>query len=162
MGKPRRVAWDACTWIATIIQEQAALRGGGTEDRAALCNHTIELATQRSVEIVTSGLSLAEVCKDDKVRPEDSDVLSDFFRNEYILIVPVDRYVGTLARKYLQSGYPSLRPPDAIHLATAVIANATEFHTFDNALLRLDGFIPKEGGGTLVIRKPPAPPPRLL
>ena len=127
MAKPRRVAWDACTWIATIIQEQAPIKGGGTEDRAALCNHVINLATQKQVEIATSGLSLAEVCKDDQVRQEDGDVLADFFRNDYILIVPVDRYVGTLARQLMQGGYSGLRPPDAVHLATALIADAAEF-----------------------------------
>lgn len=162
MAKPRRVAWDACTWIATIIQEKAPMKGGEIEDRGLLCNHVIDLAMKKSVEIATSGLSLAEVCKDPSVKGTDEDVLADFFRNEFILILPVDRYVGTLARKLLQSGYGALRPPDAVHLATAVIADAAEFHTFDRDLLKLDGKIAKPGGGTLMIRKPPAPPPRLL
>lgn len=162
MAKPRRVAWDACTWIATIIQEKVPLKGGGVEDRAIPCNHVIELAARRQVEIATSGLSLAEVCRDDEVKREDGDVLADFFRNEYILIVPVDRYVGTLARELMQAGHPGLRPPDAVHLATAVVANADEFHTFDSALLKLDGKIAKPSGGTLSIKKPPAPPPGLF
>ena len=162
MAKPRRVAWDACTWIATIIQEKVELKGGGIEDRAALCNHVIQQATGKLVEIATSGLALAEVCKDPSVKGEDEDVLSDFFRNEYILIVPLDRYVGTLARHLLQAGHPGLFPPDAVHLATAVVADATEFHTFDKALLKLDGKIVKPSGGVLSIRKPPAPPPSLL
>ncbi|MCC2981270.1 type II toxin-antitoxin system VapC family toxin [Sphingomonas sp. IC4-52] len=162
MAKPRRVAWDACTWIATIIQEKAETKGGGVEDRAALCNHVIGLASSKQVEIATSGLSLAEVCKDPQVKQEDGDVLADFFRNEYILIVPVDRYVGTLARQLMQDGHAGLRPPDAVHLATAVVADVAEFHTFDGALLKLDGKIRKPGGGTLTIRKPPAPPPSLF
>lgn len=162
MAKPRRVAWDACTWIATIIQEKTPLKGGGVENRAILCNHVIDLATRKQVEIARSGLSLAEVCRDDQVKREGGDVLADFFRNEYILIVPVDRYVGTLARELMQVGHPGLRPPDAVHLATAVIADAAEFHTFDSALLKLDGKILKPTGGTLKIRKPPPPPPSLL
>lgn len=162
MAKPRRVAWDACTWIATIIQEKAPLKRGGFEDRAILCNHVINLATRKQVEIATSGLSLAEVCKDDQVKREDGDVLADFFRNEYILIVPVDRYVGTLARELMQAGHPGLRPPDAVHLATAVIADVSEFHTFDSALLKLDDKILKPAGGTLRIMKPPPPPPSLF
>jgi len=162
MAKPRRVAWDACTWIATIIQEQAPLAGGGSEDRAVLCNHVIELAVKKNVEIATSGLSLAEVCRDAQVKQEDGDTLSDFFRNEYILIVPVDRYVGTLARQLMQSNLAGLKPPDAVHLATALIAEATEFHTFDGKLLKLDQKIARPGGGFLTIRKPPAPPPSLL
>ncbi|ODU68742.1 MAG: hypothetical protein ABT11_15545 [Novosphingobium sp. SCN 66-18] len=162
MAKPRRVAWDACTWIATIIQEKVPLKGGRVEDRAILCNHVIDMATRKQVEIATSGLSLAEVCKDEQVKREDGDVLADFFRNEYILIVPVDRYVGTLARELMQAGHPGLRPPDAVHLATAVIADATEFHTFDSALLKLDDKILRPTGGTLRITKPPPPPPSLF
>lgn len=162
MVKPRRVAWDACTWIATIIQETVPTKGGGIEDRGRLCNHVIELARKRTVEIATSGLSLAEVCKDDAVKGEDADVLSDFFRNDYILIVPVDRYVGTLARQLMQAGHPGLKPPDAVHLATAVVSQASEFHTFDRALLKLDQKIRMMSGGLLKICKPPEPPMSLL
>jgi predicted nucleic acid-binding protein len=162
MAKPRRIAWDACTWIATIIQEKALLPNGAVEDRAALCNHTIELATKGSVEIATSGLSLAEVCKDLQVKGTDGDVLADFFRNEFILVVPVDRAVGTLARQLIQAGHAKLRPPDAVHLATAIIADASEFHTFDGGLLKLDGKLAKPTGGFLAIKKPPAPPPTLF
>ncbi|MFL9842191.1 PIN domain-containing protein [Sphingomonas sp. ST-64] len=162
MAKPRRYAWDSCAWIATITQEQSPLKDGSIEDRARLCNHVIELATRRNVEIATSGLALAEVCKNDEVKSQDGDTLQDFFRNEYILIVPVDRYVGTLAREYMQAGYAGLKPPDAVHLATAVVAEVSEFHTFDDKLLKLDGKISLPGGGVLKIRKPPAPPEDLF
>lgn len=162
MGKPRRLGWDACTWIATIIQEQVPLKGGGVEDRGPPCNYVIEQATQRTVEIATSGLSLAEVCKDPSVKETDGDVLADFFRNDYILIVPVDRHVGTLAREIMQSGHAGLRPPDAVHLASAIVAEVTEFQTFDRKLLNLDGQLKRLDGGLLRIAKPPLPPPSLL
>lgn len=162
MPKARRVAWDACTWIAAISDETALLPGGGTEHRGALCRYTLGLAQQGSIEIATSGLSLAEVCKNKGVRSEDGDTLSDFFRNEYILIVPVDRAVGTLARQIMQAGPEALKAPDAIHLATAIRALASEFHTFDRQLLQLDGKLEREGGGFLSICKPPAPPPNLF
>ncbi|WP_260599891.1 type II toxin-antitoxin system VapC family toxin [Sphingomonas endolithica] len=158
MAKPRRVSWDACTWIATIIQEVVPIKGGGTEDRSRRCNHDIELARKKQIEIATSGLSLTEVCKDTAVRGEDADTLADFFRNDYILVVSVDRYVGTLGRELMQAGHAGLRPPDAIHIATAVVADASEFHTFDKALLNLDQKILKPRGGLLKICKPPEPP----
>lgn len=145
-----------------IIQEQAKLKDGSTENRAKPCNHVIDLASKKKVEIATSGLSLAEVCKHEFIRTQDGDTLSDFFRNEYILIVPVDRHVGTLARQYMQAGHAGLRPPDAIHLATAIVADVSEFHTFDDKLLKLDQKIPKLGGSLLKICKPPSPPPGLF
>lgn len=162
MAKAKRVAWDACVWIATIIQENAPLKGGGFEDRAPACNYIIEQATRGQIEIATSALSLAEVCKIDEVKAQGEDVLSDFFRNDYILVVNVDRYVGSLARKLLQSGYPGLKPPDSIHLATALIADVTELHTYDKKLLNLNGKLQKPAGGVLKICKPPAPPANLF
>jgi len=140
-----------------IMQEQALLKDGSREDRARPCNHVIDLAQRNQVEIATSGLSLAEVCKSDGVKQHDDDVLSDFFRNSYILVVPVDRYVGTLAREYMQAGYAGLKPPDAVHLATAVVAQVAELHTFDDKLLKLDQKVKRLDGGLLKICKPPTP-----
>jgi predicted nucleic acid-binding protein len=166
MAKARRVAWDACSWIATIIQEVVTLKDGSVEDRGRLCRHTIEQAQRGLVEIATSGLSLAEVCKHDEVHGEDPDVLTDFFRNDYLLIVPVDRAIGSLAREIMQTTLRKhqvkIKPPDAVHLATAIFADATEFHTFDGKLLNLDQQLPKPNGGVLTIRKPPEPPLELF
>jgi predicted nucleic acid-binding protein len=145
-----------------IIQEQAVLKNGKKEDRARLCNHVLSLAKAGQAEIVTSGLSLAEVCKHDEVKGEDADTLSDFFRNDYLLVVPVDRYVGTLAREYMQAGHAGLKPPDAIHLATGIVAQVLEFHTFDDKLLKLDQKLKRLDGGLLTIRKPFGPPPSLF
>ncbi len=161
MATPR-YAWDSCAWIAMIIQEQSPLKDGGAEDRAKLCNHVIGLAAKKQLEIVTSGLALAEVCKHEEVKAVDGDDLSDFFRNDYILVVATDRNVGTLARKLMQSGYAGLKPPDAVHLATAIVADVKELHTFDRKLLNLDGRLKMAGGGVLKICKPFGPPPSLL
>ncbi|MFS0737577.1 PIN domain-containing protein [Sphingomonas sp. 1P06PA] len=158
--KPKRLAWDSCAWIATIIQEKSPLADGGVEDRAKLCNHVIELAAAKKVEIATSGLSLTEVCRG--VANDDHDAMVDFFRNEYIVVVPVDHYVGTIGRKLMLSGYAGLKPPDAIHLASALACSATEFHTFDAKLLKLDGKIPRLDTGYLHICKPTSPPPTLF
>lgn len=161
MAKPR-YAWDSCTWIAMIIQEQSPQNDGSTEDRAKLCNHVINLAKRKQAEIATSGLALAEVCKHPEVGAVDGDTLSDFFRNDYILVVACDRYVGTKARELMQVGYAGLKPPDAVHLATALAANVTEFHTFDQKLLNLDGKIEKGDGSLLKISKPFGPPADLF
>lgn len=161
MAKTRRYGWDACTWIAAIIEEKVEGKGGKIEDRGRLCRHVLDLASKKKVEIATSGLSLAEVCREEQIKKEDGDTLSDFFRNEYILIVPVDRYVGTVGRQLMQSSF-GLKPADAVHLATAVVADVAEFHTFDRKLLRLDQQIEMPSGGRLTICKPPAPPKSLF
>lgn len=157
-----RYAWDSCTWIAMIIQEKASLPDGTVKDRAVPCNHVIGLAARKQAEIATSGLALAEVCKHAEVGAFDSDTLSDFFRNDYILVVSCDRNVGTRARELMQAGHSGLKPPDAVHLATALIANVIEFHTFDQKLLNLDGKLKKNDGGLLKICKPFGPPADLF
>jgi predicted nucleic acid-binding protein len=159
MATPRRICWDACVWIATIAQERVPLKGGGVEDRGRLCNHVIESAKRKQFEIVTSGLSLAEVCQNKEVKRADN--LADFFRHDFIFVVPVDRYVGELARDLMRSGHPGLKPADAVHVATAITADAYEMHTFDDGLLNLDGRVPS-GSGMLRICKPPPPPQSLL
>jgi hypothetical protein len=68
--------------------------------------------------------------------------------------VNLDRLSGEKARDLMQAGYSGLKPLDAIHLASAIIANAEELHTFDGDLLRLSGMIDKSDGTKLKIVKP--------
>jgi len=94
----------------------------------------------------------------------DDQKVRDFFDNDYILLINLDKQVGDLARRLMLAGHAGLKPPDAIHLATACIAKLDEFHTFDDRLLALDGQIDKTDATRLVIKKPsvPAPPAPLL
>lgn len=50
--------------------------------------------------------------------------------------------------------HSGLKPPDATHLATALIANVDEMHTFDEKLLALDGRLTKSDRTMLKICKP--------
>ena len=68
-------------------------------------------------------------------------------------------------RNYYQAKGTKLSSPDAIHLATAILYRANEFHTFDNGgigkslgLLPLSGNV---GGHRLTICKPQARNPGL-
>lgn len=158
-----RVYWDACTWIA-LIQREKILVDGQTEDREALCRPIIVRAENGAIELVTSFLSYAEVCKHPGTKLSGEDKISAFFEHEYILPMPVDRGVGELARKLLMSGLPALRPADAIHVASAILANVREMHTFDRDLLKLSERVNCQDGRPLKIVKPqlPMPPAPLL
>ena len=152
----KRIYWDACAWIALIQKEKIPLPGGRIEDREQMCRAVIEAAKNGRFEIATSTLCLAEVCKHpERMVTTKSDKIAEFFEHDYILIVNVDRYAGEFARELMLGGHSKLKPPDAIHLATAAITPGVEqMHTFDHGLLDLDGIIDKVDGAKLNICKP--------
>lgn len=155
MSSPRRVYWDACAWIAYIARETAVRqKDGSTENRFTMCQAVLKAAEAGKIEIVTSAFTLAEVCKAPDVKGSPIDNLPAFFEKSYILIVPVDLSVGRRAQTMQASGLVSLKPPDAIHLASALRADAPEINTFDTDLLKLDGTIPRKEGDPLKIIKP--------
>lgn len=156
-ASPRRIYWDACAWIALIQKEKIRDDAGRTtEDRDMMCRTVIEAAKRGQFEILTSTLSLVEVCKDPAIKGQPADAVADYFETDYILLVNVDRSAGDHARALMTAGHAGLKPPDAIHLATAAISGTEEMHTFDGKLLALDGVVDKPDGTKLKICKPDA------
>jgi hypothetical protein len=78
-ASPRRVYWDACAWIALIQREKIPKADGTIEDRDMMCRTVIEAAKKGGLEILTSALSLAEVCKNPAIRATAADQISDYF-----------------------------------------------------------------------------------
>ena len=150
-NNPRRVYWDACTWIALIQRETIAVGGS---DRDTLCRAVIAEAKKNKIEILTSTLSLVEVCKAPAIRATGDDLIGPFFENDYILLMNLDRLVGEHARQLMTSRYAGLKPPDAVHVASAILGLASELRTFDDKLLKLDGRIARVDGGQLRICVP--------
>ncbi len=141
-------------WIAALQRERVELVDGGHEDRDALCRGVIADAVSGRVEIATSTLSLVEVCKVDASARDDRDLLFDFFRHSWVLMVSVDTEVGQIARSLMMGRHRGLKPADATHIASAIVAEATELQTFDGRLLALDSVIQRPNGATLPIRRP--------
>jgi predicted nucleic acid-binding protein len=153
----KRVCWDACTWIAFIQYEKILDENGKViENRYGMCRSVIDLAEgkEKKIEIAVSGLCLVEVCKHPAIKDGSNDTVATYMDADHILVVPVDRQVGMKARELMMAGHPSLRPQDATHLATALIADVDELHTFDKDLLKLNGICTKADGTVLTICKP--------
>jgi hypothetical protein len=76
--------------------------------------------------------------------------------------VQVDFDVGTLARRLLRTHPGIVKPQDGVHLATALLNNVDEMHTYDREnLIGLSGLIERRDGARLRIGHPPnrpAPP----
>jgi predicted nucleic acid-binding protein len=99
----------------------------------------LKCAESGEIKIVTSALTVAEVVrvKDMERLPiEKEGVLYDFFQHEFNIVVSVDWFVATRARRLIFD-YPTLKPMDAIHLATAIKAKVFEMHTYDGGLLAM-------------------------
>jgi predicted nucleic acid-binding protein len=129
-----------------------------------MCRPVLDAAERGVIEIVVSAITLVEVLARNRAGGIDDQKVRDFFDNDCILLVNVDKQLGDFARRLMVAGHPGLKPLDAIHLATACIANVDEFHTFDDRLLALDGVIDRLDSTRLLIKKPgvPAPPAPLF
>ena len=149
--------WDACIWIELITQADA--------ERLERCRHVIELAKGGRAELWTSAFTLAEVYKkrcDDVasgIQQAQDRAFEDYIEAELVKKINVDVDVGNLARRLLRK-HPGLgKPQDAIHVASCLLANLDELHTFDGSdLLKFDGVLPRSDKVKLKICMPPAPP----
>jgi hypothetical protein len=97
---PSRVAWDSCTWIAHIQRENILGPDGKTviEDRGAMCRPVLDAAERGVIEIVVSAIALVEVLARNRTSRIDDQRVRDFFDNDYILLVNVDKHLGDFAR----------------------------------------------------------------
>ena len=161
---PPRIYWDACAWIAYINKDMPGLGSPYRDPRFDMCRETLRAAENNETEIVTSAFTLAEVCK--RAADPNSPALNlpAFFDQPYILLVPVDKAIGLKAQHLRLSGLVERKPPDAVHLASALVHSVPVFHTFDDGLIRLDKLLTMDDGNQLRICKPTKekPTPELL
>lgn len=91
--------------------------------------------------------------------PAEDKTFEDLILQDFVIRVQVDFNVGVLARRLLRK-YPKIKKPqDGVHLATALINDLDELHTYDrDDLLDLSEQIPRRDGKKLKICNPPKPP----
>ena len=146
--------WDTCLFLAWIKDEQ---RRSGEMDGV---REIIERSKRRDCRIMTSAITTVEVLQSTIPAGVDTMFVGLMKR---VSRVSVDIKVAQLAHDirdhYAKTGGRKLKTPDALHLATAILNRADEFHTFDSDdLLPLSGNV---AGHRLVICKPEARNPEL-
>lgn len=148
----RRVYWDSCAFLGLINSEAG---------KHADCRAVWSEAERAETQIVTSFFTFAEVFKakcEGKAKPLDEaneDNVAAFLGSENILPVVVDRRTAELARRLMRRHDECRKPADAVHLATAILLNVDEMHTYDGSdLLRLNEKVARQDGEMLKICTP--------
>jgi predicted nucleic acid-binding protein len=140
------VYWDSDAFLGWLQAEPG---------KADLCAGTLRRADLGEVLILTSALTIAEVLwmRGAPMIPQDkADIVRKFFRRSYIRVRNVTRVIAESAQDLVWNN--SIRPKDAIHVATALDAAVFALETFDEGLLNKSATI---GNPPLLIRKPLPP-----
>lgn len=134
MADLKRRYWDSDTFLAYLE---------GDKEKSPKIMGIIQAIEKNEVEIITSALTITEVLYlkgHPKITKDSSDKIADFFQNDFIKIVNLDRKIAEIGRDlFLNYG---VRPKDAVHLATAIHVNdhilpIECIDTFDKEMLRL-------------------------
>jgi predicted nucleic acid-binding protein len=135
--KPTRAYWDSCVFISYIEADQA---------RIADIDALFEEARKGSLEIVTSVATITEVAFIESERygqaldrSVEQEIDKLWTPPSPVKLVEFHQLIATdardLQRLAMTKGW-SLKPYDAIHLATARWINADRFDTYDDKLPR--------------------------
>ncbi|MGA2033073.1 MAG: type II toxin-antitoxin system VapC family toxin [Thermoguttaceae bacterium] len=153
MPSKARIYWDSCVYISCIEK---------TPDRYPILQTIIREAQAGSLVLVASTLVIAEVVRlNGSTEPEreQANRIQEFFENDYIEIRAVDRLTAEYAAEISRTH--GLKPPDAIHVATAIHHKCDCLQTYDGQqgcrgkLLALNG---KIGWPALSIQLPSSLP----
>lgn len=135
----RRIYWDSCVWLRYINETP--------EDKEVLDILLRDSAMRTGdIALITSTIALTEVAygaAEQSHQALDADIEQkiDSLWADQTAVTLVEFFPAIalrargLIRISIERGW-SLRPFDAIHLATAQRLEVTEFHTYDQRLLR--------------------------
>lgn len=149
------VYWDACVFLSYV---------NGTPDRLQHIDALFE-KSGKDFQIVTSMISIVEVAmakseQDGKpLGPETDAKINQLWLAEDspVKLIEFHRMIAERARDLMRlardKGLTGLKPMDAIHLATARVHGAKQFHSYDD----LEKYVPDDYGFKVEIPQAAAP-----
>jgi predicted nucleic acid-binding protein len=173
-----KIYWDSCVFLAWIQEEKPPKRK--LADMEGI-SRAIQMAARGEAVIFTSVITHTEVLAS-KMETKAKKRYEDVFERPEVIEIGVDHPIAILASE-IRDFYIGARDnlpedqrkkaltvstPDALHLATAILYGAEEFHTFDgDDPARADGLLrlgDKVATYDLKVKKPDdreEPPPLL-
>ena len=153
--------WDTCIFFAWLKNESLPpdVMGG--------IEHILKENKDEKNIIITSTLMITELLEG-KINNQAESIFQDCLKRPNIITISPDLPIAFEARRlrdhYYRNNGPgkTLSSPDSIHLATAIIIDAVEFHTLDKSNKGTLGLLPLSGnvaGVNLTVCKPQAPAP---
>lgn len=134
-GKAPRYYWDTCVFLSAIER---------VPDRVAVIEKLLDDADERRIEIFTSTATITEVAfakfeKDQRALDPDvaARITQFWLPSSPVKLVEFHELIAFAARDLVRLAMPnewSLKPMDAIHLATARHVGVDAFHTYDSKL----------------------------
>lgn len=124
--------FESSVWIAWLKGEVEQ-----SIDRRKVADHLFRHASDGKFAICTSTLTLAEVHKKrhgSVLAHSDDEKILDFFEQEFIEVINVDRIIGEQANRLCREF--GLSPCDGIHLASALRAHCDYLLTWDTGMLK--------------------------
>lgn len=111
--------FDTSAWVALLE---------GEDDRAEHVQRLLETAEAGDLHILVSTLVISEVTKgpmasDPPMSEEDEQTFERYLESPFVSLVSVDPAVARRARD-IRREHPKLRTPDAVMVATAIVARA--------------------------------------
>lgn len=146
-SKARHIYWDSCVFLSYVSKEA---------DRIATIDDLWEeISSTPGSYIVTASLSIVEVAwgvedgETNALDPAIIEAIDALWTDPNVRIIESTGFLMRQARKLMRDAKPhhwSLKPADAIHLATAEWFNQQikiidEFHTYDGRLKKFDAMI---------------------
>ena len=108
-------------------------------DRKRIADHIITRAENGDFLVYISALTLAEVHKKrghERLTEDEDEEILDFFENDFIEVIDVDRQLGEQANRFCRTY--GLSPADAIHLACALRAGCDVLLSWDDQLVAVN------------------------
>jgi len=126
------ICWDSSVLISW-------LRGDEDADRNRATRTVVQHIEGGTSKLIVSTLLYVEVLESRMPAGAIEQFKKLMQNRQMIEIMAVDIRVAEKAQAIRNRGSRNLKTPDAVHVATAILAGAKLFHTFDDRLLRLSG-----------------------